>query len=129
MTGPSHWSDHQVEQLVGNLLRYGVLSAAAVILAGGILLLLHHGLESTTQHWTTPEPASLRDLAGIFAGAVRLDPRSVVQLGVVLLIATPIARVILSLVAFALQKDRLYMAITAIVLAVLLYSLLFSGAV
>ena len=129
MTAPApRWSDKQVEQLVGNLLRYGVLGAAAVVLCGGLLLLAHHGLDPVEQRWSTPEPTALRSLRGIVAGALRLDARSVVQLGVVFLIATPIARVFLSLVAFVLQKDRLYVVITAIVLAVLLYSLLLSGA-
>ena len=46
-----------------------------------------------------------------------------IQLGLLVLIATPIARVAFSLVAFALQRDRIYVIVTLIVLAVLLYSL------
>jgi len=128
VTAP-RWSDKQVEHLVGNLLRHGVLGAAAVVLFGGLLLLAHHGLEPVQHTWATPEPAALRSLGGILAGALRLDARSVVQFGVVLLIATPIARVLLTLIAFTLQKDHLYTVITAIVLAVLFYSLFLSGAV
>ena len=53
---------------------------------------------------------------------------SIVQLGVVLLIATPIARVAFTLVAFAIQRDRTYVIITLIVLGLLLYGLLFGKA-
>jgi uncharacterized membrane protein len=49
--------------------------------------------------------------------------RGIIQLGLLLLIATPIARVALSVVAFAIQRDRLYVVATLIVLAVLMYSL------
>jgi uncharacterized membrane protein len=123
----ARWSDHQVEQLVGNLLRIGVLLAAGVTAAGGVGFLIHYGAAHADYRRFTPEAAEFRDLGAIVAGALRFDSRAVVQLGVVLLIATPIARVLLSLIAFVLQKDRLYIVITTIVLAVLLYSLVFSG--
>ena len=54
--------------------------------------------------------------------------RGVIQLGLLLLIATPIARVAFSVVGFALERDRMYVVFTLIVLAILLYSLLGSGA-
>jgi uncharacterized membrane protein len=123
----ARWSDHQVEQLVGNLLRSGVLLAASVTLVGGVFFLLQHGMSRADYHLFASEPAGLRSLAAIISGALHFDSRAVVQLGVVLLIATPIARVMLTLVAFVLQKDRLYTIITTIVLTVLMYSLFFSG--
>lgn len=123
----ARWSDHQVEQLIGNLLRIGVLLAAAVTAAGGVVFLIQHGAAGADYHRFTLEAAEFRDLGAIVAGALRFDSRAVVQFGVVLLIATPIARVLLSLIAFVLQKDRLYTLITTIVLAILLYSLIFSG--
>jgi uncharacterized membrane protein len=49
--------------------------------------------------------------------------RSIMQLGLLLLIATPIARVIFSVFAFAIEGDRMYVIFTLIVLTVLLYSL------
>jgi uncharacterized membrane protein len=52
-----------------------------------------------------------------------LRPASVIQLGLLLLIATPVARVAMSLVAFILQRDRVYVVVTLIVLAVLIFSL------
>lgn len=124
---PSRWTDHEVEQLVAGLLRIGVLVSAAVAALGGIALLVQHGLERADYHVFTGGPAELRSVAGIVASAARLQSPGVVQLGLVLLIAIPILRVALSLVAFVLQRDRLYIAITSVVLAILLFSLLSSG--
>lgn len=122
----ARWAEHDVEQFIGNLLRIGVLVAAAVAVIGGALLLAQHGSARPDYHTFASEPAYLRSVGGIVVGALHLQSHAIVQLGLLLLIATPIARVALSLVAFALQRDRLYVAITCVVLAVLLYSLLFS---
>ncbi len=69
------------------------------------------------------ESADLRGVPGIVQDARALDGRGLIQLGLLLLLAAPIARVAFSLLAFALQRDRTYVAVTLIVLAVLLYSL------
>jgi uncharacterized membrane protein len=71
------------------------------------------------------EPDYLRSLVGILRAALSVDSRAIVQLGLVLLIATPIARVAFTLVAFALQRDRVYVGVTLLVLALLLFGLLF----
>jgi len=119
------WTDDAMEQLIGNLLRYGVLIAAAVVLLGGLLYLVQHGSAQPAYHVFQGEPTTLRNLHDILVGATTLQSRWVIQLGLLLLIATPVARVALSLVAFAVQGDRLYVVITAIVLGVLAYSLFF----
>src|SRR5689334_20890446 len=121
------WTDQQVEQFLGNLLRAGVLLAALVVLAGGVLYLVVYGENEPDYRIFRGEPSYLRSLPGIVADALALDSQGVIQLGVVLLIATPIARVIFSLIAFALQRDWTYVFVTSIVLAVLLYSLLAGG--
>jgi uncharacterized membrane protein len=121
------WSDERVENVVGNLLRLGVLVAGAVTALGGALFLARHGMARADYHVFRGEGSELTSIGGIVAGALRRDSRAVVQLGLLLLIATPIARVCFSLVAFVLQRDRLYVGITAIVLAVLLFSLVFGG--
>ena len=69
------------------------------------------------------EPLALRSAPAIVAAALAGRREAVIQLGVVILIATPIARVLLSLIAFALQRDRTYVAVTLIVLVVLLAGL------
>jgi len=118
-------SDEAVEQLVGRLLQVGVLVAAAVTLAGGILLVAQHGPSPADYGTFRGEPDYLRSLVGILRAALSMDSRAIVQLGLVLLIATPIARVAFTLVAFALQRDRVYVGVTLLVLALLLFGLLF----
>ena len=116
--------DHKIEAVIGNLLRTGVLMAAFVVLVGGILYLGQHGLSSVDFRVFHGETGELNSIAGIVQGAVALHPLAIIQLGLLLLIATPIARVFFSVFAFALQRDFLYLVVTLIVLSALLYSLL-----
>lgn len=118
--------EHRVEMAVGALLRWGVLTAAAITAVGGLLLLLGHGREVVTLGSFVGEPSALTTLGGIATAALHGEARAVVQLGVVVLIATPILRVAFTLVAFMHQRDRLYTMVTAVVLGILIFSL-FSG--
>jgi uncharacterized membrane protein len=117
------WTDTQVEQVVGNLLRAGVLLAAAVVAVGAILYLVRHGAEPADHRVFHGEPADLRSPVGVVTDALEGRAGGVIQLGVLLLIATPVARVVFSVFAFAAQRDYTYVAITLLVLAVLLYCL------
>ncbi len=108
---------------MGNLLRAGVILAAAVVLLGGIAYLLQSGGSQPTYHVFEGEPADLRSLQGIVSDAFAFQARGVIQLGLLLLIATPIARVCFSVYAFVRERDGFYVAVTLIVLATLLYGL------
>ena len=121
---PGAWTDHQVEQTVGRLLQAGVLVAAAVVIAGGVALLAQYGHTTADFREFRGEPSALHSVGGIVRAALALDSRAVVQLGLVLLIGTPVARVALTLAAFARQRDRLYVGLTSVVLVLLLYGLL-----
>jgi uncharacterized membrane protein len=116
-------SDQRLEIVIGNLLRAGVLLSAGVVLGGGIWLLLDCGGERANYRQFRPPANILRAPAGIIGGLGHPNPALLIQFGLLLLIATPVARVIVSLVAFAMERDRLYVVLTAIVLAVLLFSL------
>ena len=118
------WTDDRVEQLVGRLLQAGVLLAAAVVIVGAAAVLVQHGGAAPSFGEFLGTAPGLRSVVGIVRGALAFDAPSIVQLGLVLLIATPVARVALTLVTFALQRDRLYVVITTVVLAVLAYGLL-----
>ena len=118
------WTEYKVEQFIGNLLRGGVLLAAAVVLVGGGLYLIRHGTELPLYGSFRSEPEDLRHMSGILAEAWALNSRGVIQLGLLLLIATPVARVVCAMGAFALQRDWLYVGVTVIVLSILVYSLL-----
>ena len=117
------WTDEQVEQVLGNLLRAGVLVAAFVVAAGGGMYLGQHGAEQVDYRVFHGVEENLRTPWGILTEALALHSRGVIQLGLLLLVATPVARVIFSVYAFARQRDFTYVVLTLVVLAVLLYGL------
>jgi uncharacterized membrane protein len=117
------FTDEQVEQVMGNLLRAGVLVAATVVAAGGAVYLVRHGTDPVDYRSFHGEPSYFCRPSEIVARALALSGRGIIQLGLLLLIATPVARVIFSVFAFARQRDFTYVVLTLIVLAVLLYSL------
>ncbi len=118
------WDDQHIENMVGNLLRVGVSIAAIVMIAGGALYLWQNAATPADARVFHGEPSDLCTISGILKSSATLDPRGLMQLGVLLLVATPIARVILSVYAFERQHDRLYVVITLIVLAILISSLM-----
>jgi uncharacterized membrane protein len=121
------WTDQKFEVVIANLLRTGVTSAAAVVLAGGIIFLVRHGFAPTHYQAFAGEPSDLRHWKGILHSALSFHGRGIIQLGILLLIATPVARVAFSAFAFALERDWLYVWIASAVLTVLMYSLLGSA--
>jgi uncharacterized membrane protein len=120
-------ADQKMDAIMGVLLRSGVVLAATIVLVGGILFLVRHKTPVTDYHIFSGEPTDLRTISGIFADVKALRARGLIQLGLLVLIATPVARVVFSLFAFLYQKDWKYVVFTAIVLGLLLYSL-FGGA-
>jgi uncharacterized membrane protein len=116
--------DSRMEAQVGMLLRIGVLSSAAVILLGGVLFLAHHGrsiVDFTVFNGTPPE---LRRPGTILLRALHGDDLAIIQCGILMLIATPVARVAFSVFVFLEEHDFLYVTISAVVLLILLYSLI-----
>jgi uncharacterized membrane protein len=125
-TQVKRYGDSQIEVTMGRLLQVGVLLASAVVLIGGLLRLhAQHGSVPNYRFFSS-EPAKLRQLGDMGHGLATADPATIIQFGVMLLIATPVARVAFALVAFAIERDRLYVAVSLIVLAVLLFSFLHS---
>lgn len=116
-------SGNATEIVIGNLLRVGVLLSAVVVLMGGVLYLWQFGELPAHHQVFQGEPLALRTVPGIVTLAAQRDPRGIIALGILLLIATPIARVVFSVWAFARERDRLYVGITLVVLALLLCSL------
>lgn len=119
-----NWSDHKIEVVVGNLLRTGVLLSAFVVTVGAAIYLVRHGPSPMAFQVFRGEPADLRSLHGIVRAAMAFSGRGIIQLGLLLLIATPVVRVAFSIFAFAKERDHMYVVFTAIVLLVLLYSML-----
>ena len=117
-------TDQQVEAIMGHLLRTGVTIAAVVVAIGALIYLFRHGTSLPAYQTFQGEPADLRSVKGILLDTLTFRGRGIIQFGLLLLVATPIARVIFSLVTFLRQRDWLYVAFTAVVLVVLGYSLL-----
>ena len=118
------WTDQRIENIVGNLLRVGVILSAVVVLCGGVLYLIEYGHAPADYRIFRGEPTDLKSLRGIVRDAFTLHSRGLIQLGLLLLIATPVARVAFSIFGFAEEKDRMYVTFTVIVLLILLYSLI-----
>ena len=117
-------TDQRIDLIMSRLLRTGVILSALFVLAGGVLFLLHHSTPVAEYRHFQGEPAEFRTIPGIFHDALALHGRGLIQLGLLLLIATPIARVAFSVVAFLYERDWMYVLVTLIVLGLLLYSLL-----
>jgi len=115
--------EQKVENVIANLLRAGVLVAALVVVGGAVFYLGTHSWLRVDYRTFHGEPDELKTVHGIVRYAFSGQARGIMQLGLLLLIATPVTRVIFSMVAFAIENDRMYVLFTMVVLAVLLYSL------
>lgn len=112
----------KLELWISNLLRYGVQISSLIVLVGGILYLIHHHAEPVDYRVFQGEPAIYRSPSGVVQALLEGHRRGIIQLGLLVLIATPILRVLLSLVTFLRWRDYTYAAITFLVLSGLIYS-------
>lgn len=116
-------TDQKLEVAIGRMLQAGVLLAALVVFIGGVLYLSQSSgprPDYTHFHGISQD---LRTPTRIVALAVHGDAQGLIQLGLLLLIATPIMRVVVAVVGFFMERDRMYVWVSLAVLAVLLYSL------
>ncbi len=116
-------SDRRLELIISVILRTGVIFSALVVLLGGACFLSEHGHEQPEYRVFHQTPAAYRTISGVIHAASPADCGAVIQLGLLLLILTPVARVAFSLVGFGLERDGTYAVITSIVLLILLYGL------
>lgn len=122
------------EEVLSLVLRWGVIVSAAIIIAGLALLIIsrHSGYgasfdivkllyfdESKTPHGFYPT-----NLQTVLNDVLSLKPFAIIDLGLIILIATPVLRVGMSILLFWLEGDRRYVAITTLVLTVLILSIL-----
>lgn len=118
-------AETRLDTAIGYALRIGVSIAALIVFAGLVVHLVHgHDVIPRYQEFHGI-PALLEHPSSIFSGKHSSPSERTIMAGILLLIATPLARVILCILGFALEKDRLYVLVSSIVLAVLLYSLFF----
>lgn len=120
-----YWNDKDISLLVGQILRIGVLLASVTLVIGGILYLTVHGTEPIPNYAQfIGETNSNTTLTGIISGVLQMNVPQIIQFGVLILICTPIVRVIGSLLGFVIEKDTMYVIITLIVLAVIAGSII-----
>jgi uncharacterized membrane protein len=124
---PTLQQDQHMDQIMAVLLRTGVLLAAGLVFIGGIIFLVRHPQPTTNYRVFQGEPEESRTISGILREAGQLRGRGLIQLGLLLLIATPVARVLFSVFAFLYERDWTYVAVTILVLSLLTYSLFFGS--
>ena len=122
MTTPHH--NVSVEALISQVLRLGVLLAFVIVCVGGTMYLSQHRGQATAFSHFSGGESDLRTIGSIFVLALHLRSDALIQLGLLVLIATPVARVLMSAIGFAIDRDGLYVVISTIVFVVLMYGLL-----
>lgn len=128
-----YWRQHDIDLIIGKLLRYGCYTACLIALLGGVMYMLQGGkqmsdylsLEDSVADSFSGVALYLRELNTILPAILRLDGAAVIQLGVIVLIATPILRIAFSVFAFLLEKDYLYVGITLVVLSIIIANMIF----
>lgn len=117
---------YRMENVISAVLRIGVLASLLCIVIGTCISFVHHpeyfSSSVELQHLTQPGAAFPRTPRDIFSGVRKLQGQAIVIIGLILLIATPVMRVAVSILIFLYQGDRIFTLITAIVLCLLLVS-------
>ena len=115
-----------VEILISWLLRVGVVTSLSFVLIGLLLMFIHHPSYLVSvmdlQRLTSPGAAFPHTLRDVVNGLLAGRGQAVVAVGLLMLIVTPIMRVAVSIIAFALQRDRAFALITSGVLTILIIS-------
>jgi uncharacterized membrane protein len=107
--------------IIGWILRGGVILSSTIILLGFLLLLARSGGESGPGLSIGTFPHTLGQ---VWSGLLMFQPKAIIASGLLLLIAIPAATVITSVVAFAIERDRRFVVIACVVLAILITSML-----
>lgn len=115
--------------VVSKVLRYGVILSSAVIVVGTVLLLTSQGFSSADQyliyhHDLVPHGDFPVSLGALVSGLLAFSPFSIIELGILMLLATPVSRVLFSTFLFAAERNTVYVYITLAVLCLLLFSMI-----
>jgi uncharacterized membrane protein len=118
------FKDADMQVIIGWVLRLGVLISITIVFLGGIIYLWRHGHMLTHYAIFKGVPVFLQTPGGVINGIFNFRGQAIIQAGIILLIATPVMRVIFSAIGFIMEKDYLYMGITLLVLAIIFISML-----
>jgi uncharacterized membrane protein len=114
-------ADQRMERRMGLLLRTGVMAAALTVALGGVVYLAQHGRDAVSYSVFRAMPLSV-DHPRIVVEQIRASRAELVlDIGILLLIATPVMRVVLGLFSFARERDWMYVVVSALVLGALLF--------
>lgn len=117
------FADQDIEIIVGNLLRAGVIISSAIIVIGAIIYLWQSGHQHPNYHKFEGMNNTFYSLSYVINGVSKLSGEHIIQLGVLVLIATPVARIVFSIIGFIKENDNLYIIITFLVLFIILGSI------
>lgn len=117
------FADKDIQLILGTLLRVGVISSMSIVLIGGLIYLFFNHAHTVDYDQFDPGKSGLSSIGAIFEGLTRLNGAAIIQFGTLLLIFTPVARVVFSVFSFLIERDYLYVLIGIMVLSIILYSL------
>lgn len=119
-------TDQTIQKIIGNVLKYGVRTVLVIAAIGGSIFLYDHSSETVNYtHFTENDHSIFHVTADVLKGVSGFDARSIIFLAILVLFCTPFIRLLLSLVSFILEKDRLYVFITTVVLIIICFSVYF----
>jgi uncharacterized membrane protein len=119
-----NFKDTDMQAVIGWVLRIGVIVSISIVFFGGVIFLYRHGHEVADHHKFVGIPDFIQSFGGIMHGIITFRGQAIIQLGIILLIATPILRVIFSTIGFVLEKDKLYIFISLLVLFIIFISMI-----
>ncbi|GAA3959984.1 DUF1634 domain-containing protein [Pedobacter ginsengiterrae] len=116
-------NDRDIQVILGTLLRAGVIISMSIVLVGGFIFLIHNKGVITDYKVFKPELSKFSSIASIFKGILTFQGDAIVQFGVLMLIFTPIARIVFAIFSFLIERDYLYVLIGLIILTIITISL------
>lgn len=124
MASQGKFKETDMQLIIGWILRGGVIISMTIVFIGGILFVYRHGNSIPDYRTFKGVPDFIHSPGGVIDGVLNLKGQAIIQIGIILLIATPVVRVAFSAVVFLIEKDYLYTFITLLVLLIIVASML-----
>jgi len=119
-------TDKTIQRIIGDVLKYGVRAVLAISTIGGLIFLYNHANEQADYaRFTENDRSIIEVVSDVFSGVINMQGRSIIFLAIIILFCTPLIRLLLSLVSFIIEGDKLYVFITTLVLIIIAFSMYF----
>lgn len=118
------FKDKDMQLLLGQVLRAGTIISISIVFIGGVVFLYRHGFSIANYRVFNGVPDFVQHPSGIEYGILNFKGQAIIQFGIILLIATPIVRVLFSAIGFVLEKDYMYVVISLLVLSIIFLSMM-----